>query len=392
MAGNSTEMSSQVLTSYDHASPVINSSYHHQQAHRLRVDQLVDQQKARAIQLKKNQQLLLMYHHAMVCRKKEGCGLPMCSKLKKTLEHAVLCDNANCTRSCLITQKVIRHFKLCHDPRCVLCGPVKESVRSAKIDHEESEKHDSLASDEPGPKRVRTDQPDVSTDQKKENEAKLVSDEKSVEELRVESVTDMELGCSIKSAKELRAESVTDMELCCPEKSAKEFRAESVTEMELCCSVKSEKEFRAESVTCVELDLSVNNSVKKTGVKSTADKALAKEARVKTVTHVVVNESDNEEPVKHLKDRDPLNNILEDGTKVGLVVNVESCANETIEETTKRYRGASLLDTFTLEEINIHLSSLRFCEKKVSWVSSCELLQLVIFFMNKVPFLLLLLL
>ncbi|XP_078148849.1 putative histone acetyltransferase HAC-like 3 isoform X1 [Carex rostrata] len=328
LRGNSTEMSSQVLTSHDHASPMINSSYHHQQAHRLRVDQLVDQQKARAIQLKKNQQLLLMYHHAMVCRKKEGCGLPMCSKLKKTLDHAVLCDNANCTRSCLITQKVIRHFKLCHDPRCVLCGPVKESVRGAKIDNEESEKHDSLASDEPGPKRVRTDQPDVSTDRKKENEANLVSDEKS-----------------------------------------EELRAESVTEMELCCPVKSEKEFRAESVTCVELDLSVNNSVKKTGVKSTADKALAKEARVKTVTHVVVNESDNEEdgsePVEHLEDRDPLNNILEDRTKVGLVVHVESCANETIEETTKRYRGASLLDTFTLEEINIHLSSLRFCEKKV---------------------------
>lgn len=265
----------------------------------------------------------------------------MCARLKKSLEHAVQCDNAHCTRSCLITQKVIKHFKACRDPRCALCGPVKEIVskRGAKIDNEESKRHDLAVSDEPEPKRVKTDQPnrmlgDVNTDLKKEDDTKIASDGEFAEELRAESLTDKELGCSVNEAtKEPKVKSVKDV-----------------------CSF-------------------VNNApTTKPGIKSTMDEMLAKEVKMKTDKHVVVNESYNEDgigTVEQVKDSDPLNNILKNGTEFELAKSVDSCAIETMEETIKqRVRGASLLDTFTLEEIKVHLSSLRLCEKKVSWVSS----------------------
>jgi TAZ zinc finger len=199
MAGYSSEMSNQVSTSYRHASPTVTSSHPIQQAHNFRASQSVEQQCARAVPLNKNQQLLVMYDHAMVC--KEACGLPFCEKLKKLLGHAVQCNSVQCTRSCMLTQKVIKHFKACYDPGCAQCGPVKKLVsrRNAQIDNEHSMRHD-LSADEPEPKRFKTDQPNgmlvgVNTGLEKEVDAKVVSGEQSVKELRAESYKD--LGCAV---------------------------------------------------------------------------------------------------------------------------------------------------------------------------------------------------
>jgi TAZ zinc finger len=268
----------------------------------------------------------------MVCRKNEACGLPLCGKLKKLLEHAVQCNSVQCTRSCIVTQKVIKHFKECCDPGCVLCGPVKEIVtkRSAQIDDEHSKRHDLSASDEPEPKRFRADHPngmlgDVNNGLEKEVDAKVVFGGQSMKELKAESTYE-ELGCSVNEA----------------------------TKEPQVMSVKNVDSFVDSSVTM------------KPGA---MDEMSAKEVQVNTDKHIVVNELDNEDGIEPVKDIDPLNNISKNGTEFELAENVDSCAIETMEETTEqRVRGASLLDTFTLEEINIHLSSLRICEKKVSWV------------------------
>ncbi|KAJ4770380.1 histone acetyltransferase of the CBP family 12 [Rhynchospora pubera] len=333
--GNVPEISSQMSTSCNHASPTITSSYPSQQPHSFRVNQSVEQQNARSILVKKQQQLLLGYNHAMVCRKKETCGIPQCPKLKEELEHAAHCDGVSCTRArnCSPTQKMIRHFKACHDLRCPVCGPVKEFIsrRSTRINDSESKRQDFPASDEPGPKRVKTDQSDrmfcdISNDLKKEPEAKVVSDGESAKEFRVESVTNSELDCSANEAK------------------------------------------KEPKLTLVKnINSFVNHGGDKTP-KSATDELLAEEADLKTVTPVFVNESNNEASIEHVepvKDSDPLNSILENGTKIELAKNLDTSADEAVKKATKqRVRGASLLDTFTPEEISIHLNTIRVCEKK----------------------------
>jgi TAZ zinc finger len=331
MAGYSLEMSSQVSTSYKHASPTVTSSHLIQQAHNFRASQSVDQQCAREVLLKKNQQILVMYDHAMVC--KDACGLPFCEKVKKALEHAVQCDSVQCTRSCMFTKKVIKHLKACYDHGCALCEPLKELVsrRSAQIDNEHSMRHD-LSADEPEPKRFKPDQPNgilggINAGLEKLVDANVVSGGQSVKELRDKSYKD--LGCSVNEA-------------------TKEPQ------------IKSVKKYHS----------LVDNSVTmKPSVKSAMDEMLTKEVRVETDKHMVVDELDNEDGIERVKDSDPLNNTSKNITMFELAENVDSGTIETMEETTKRrIKGASLLDTFTLEEINIHLSGLRIREKKVNWV------------------------
>jgi hypothetical protein len=80
------------------------------------------------------QQRLLLLRHASRCQYKPSeCPVtPHCASMKKLWEHIAHCKNQQCTvPHCMSSRYVLSHYRRCKDARCPACGPVRETIRKS---------------------------------------------------------------------------------------------------------------------------------------------------------------------------------------------------------------------------------------------------------------------
>jgi Bromodomain/TAZ zinc finger len=84
--------------------------------------------------IRHKQQRLLLLRHASRCQHEAGkCPVtPHCASMKKLWEHIAHCKNQQCTvQHCLSSRYVLSHYRRCKDARCPACGPVRETIRKS---------------------------------------------------------------------------------------------------------------------------------------------------------------------------------------------------------------------------------------------------------------------
>jgi len=81
------------------------------------------------------QQRLLLLHHSSNCMNEDGkCTVtPYCGEMKKLWKHMASCTDNECrVPHCISSRYILRHHRKCKDPRCLPCGPVRETIRKAQ--------------------------------------------------------------------------------------------------------------------------------------------------------------------------------------------------------------------------------------------------------------------
>ena len=97
------------------------------------------------------QQRLLLLRHASRCQHKAGeCPVtPHCASMKKLWEHIAHCKNQQCSvQHCLSSRYVLSHYRRCKDANCPACGPVRDTIRKS---HEKEKSR--AQSSRPAPER-----------------------------------------------------------------------------------------------------------------------------------------------------------------------------------------------------------------------------------------------
>ncbi|KAJ3692449.1 hypothetical protein LUZ60_012799 [Juncus effusus] len=265
------------------------------------------------LKLNRKQKLLLLCNHALTCNE-EPCTMKCCSEAKKRLKHVLRCSGLNCKENCVSTRNLITHFNACVDVKCDICGPVREGLRHI------SRKHPRF-NGEMGLKRILSHQNNL-------------------------------MHCNYSSDGWRR------------DSDAKESRVVSVKSRE-------QKDEFAKS-----RDLSVNNSVEVINVESLKDsvnrtgKVLRNEYGEKM--EIFVNEPAGRSKdcsvnkVEETRDESVENMDLDLKEHKESVEKRDLTVNVSVKESAKQNaRGASLLDSFTPEEIKIHLTSLIQSDTKV---------------------------
>jgi len=80
------------------------------------------------------QQRLLLLHHSSKCTNEDGkCTVtPYCGEMKKLWNMASCTDNECRVPHCLSSRSILRHHRKCKDPRCLACGPARETIRKTQ--------------------------------------------------------------------------------------------------------------------------------------------------------------------------------------------------------------------------------------------------------------------
>jgi E1A/CREB-binding protein len=82
--------------------------------------------------VKIKQQRLLLLRHASKCTFEDGkCPItPNCTQMKKLWKHIADCKQQKCTvPHCMSSRYVLSHYRKCKDPKCQSCEPVREAIR-----------------------------------------------------------------------------------------------------------------------------------------------------------------------------------------------------------------------------------------------------------------------
>jgi E1A/CREB-binding protein len=85
----------------------------------------------RAQQYSKQQRWLLFLRHASKCTAQEGqCNIsPHCHMARQLWTHLGSCRERDCQYNrCNASRTLLHHYKVCTDPRCPVCGPVKQMI------------------------------------------------------------------------------------------------------------------------------------------------------------------------------------------------------------------------------------------------------------------------
>lgn len=80
------------------------------------------------------QQRLLLLRHASKCQYENGqCPVtPHCASMKKLWKHIADCKDQQCkVQHCMSSRYVLSHYRRCKDARCPACGPVRETIRKS---------------------------------------------------------------------------------------------------------------------------------------------------------------------------------------------------------------------------------------------------------------------
>ncbi|CAM6125894.1 unnamed protein product [Calypogeia fissa] len=85
----------------------------------------------RAQQYSKQQRWLLFLRHASKCTASEGhCNIsPHCHMARQLWTHLGACRERDCQYTrCNASRTLLHHYRICNDPRCPVCGPVKQMI------------------------------------------------------------------------------------------------------------------------------------------------------------------------------------------------------------------------------------------------------------------------
>lgn len=85
--------------------------------------------------IRHKQQRLLLLRHASRCQHEAGrCPVtPHCASMKKLWEHIAHCRNQQCpVQHCLSSRYVLSHYRRCKDKDCPACGPVRETIKKSR--------------------------------------------------------------------------------------------------------------------------------------------------------------------------------------------------------------------------------------------------------------------
>ncbi|XP_042438288.1 histone acetyltransferase HAC12-like isoform X2 [Zingiber officinale] len=76
------------------------------------------------------QNLLFLYEHARNCQNQENdCNFFQCSNLKSAFAHILYCKDANCTKRCNKYKSLFDHYAECSNIFCSICGPVRARMK-----------------------------------------------------------------------------------------------------------------------------------------------------------------------------------------------------------------------------------------------------------------------
>ena len=85
--------------------------------------------------IKHKQQRLLLLRHASKCQAEDGrCSVtPYCASMKRLWRHISDCRDQRCpVQHCMSSRYVLSHYRRCRDTRCPACAPVRESIRKGQ--------------------------------------------------------------------------------------------------------------------------------------------------------------------------------------------------------------------------------------------------------------------
>ena len=83
------------------------------------------------VRIRHKQQRLLLLHHSSKCQNADGkCPVtPHCADMKRLWLHMAKCEDNRCSVShCYSSRAILSHYRKCKDPNCRACGPVRETV------------------------------------------------------------------------------------------------------------------------------------------------------------------------------------------------------------------------------------------------------------------------
>lgn len=86
-----------------------------------------------------HQERLLLLRHAAKCTAKQGeCKrilIPYCHELKKLWNHiSSNCADRYCAVAhCISSRRLLIHYRECQDKKCLICEPVRQVIRSGRI-------------------------------------------------------------------------------------------------------------------------------------------------------------------------------------------------------------------------------------------------------------------
>ena len=81
-------------------------------------------------------QRLFLLHHSSKCLHEDGrCKVTTrCASMKRLWKHMARCAENNCRAShCFSSRSILSHYRNCKDPRCPVCGPVRETVKRSQV-------------------------------------------------------------------------------------------------------------------------------------------------------------------------------------------------------------------------------------------------------------------
>ena len=102
-----------------------------------------DKQEAKedaSVQLRHKQQRLILLYHGDKCQHDAAvvgarCSVtPHCQTMKDLWKHmATGCRSNSCgIRHCSSSRYILRHYRECQDEQCLICRPVRESIKQAR--------------------------------------------------------------------------------------------------------------------------------------------------------------------------------------------------------------------------------------------------------------------
>jgi len=122
--------------------------------------------------LRHQQQRLLLLRHAAKCPHQDGqCPVtPHCAGMKRLWKHIAECKDQKCAvPHCVSSRYVLSHYHRCKDVRCPVCGPVREAIhrshekqkqmQALKQGHQQALQQNQLPAPAPPAPPVATPQP-----------------------------------------------------------------------------------------------------------------------------------------------------------------------------------------------------------------------------------------
>lgn len=84
------------------------------------------------VRIRHKQQRLLLLHHSSKCQYEDGkCPVTQhCADMKRLWVHMSKCQDPKCrVPHCYSSRSILSHYRKCKDPKCAACAPVRETVK-----------------------------------------------------------------------------------------------------------------------------------------------------------------------------------------------------------------------------------------------------------------------